>query len=157
MRRTNPQSGSTRCRPSVDSSACIIPSKARSDSSFQTRAFLDPFWVSSWLPLSMAVMGACILGIHLDIPGVVVAEPQLCSNLGHRLALLPVLGRSYLSRHGLPLPIANYVAGKDHFAYRDGGLVTAARTFVSNQQVQHSGDVPFMCLEQLIVAQARVF
>ena len=36
----------------------FIPSKARSDSSFQTRAFLDPFLVSSQLPLSMVVMGA---------------------------------------------------------------------------------------------------
>ena len=58
MRRTNPGSGSTRCRPTADSSACFNPSKARSDLSCQTRDFLDPFLVSSRLPFSMAVMGA---------------------------------------------------------------------------------------------------
>ena len=34
--------------------------------------------------------------------------------------------------------------------------MTAAREFVPNQQVQHSGDVPLMCLQQLIVGHAGV-
>ena len=51
-----------------DSSACFIPSKARSDSSVQTRAFLDPFLVSSRLPLSMVVMGAAYSAYILIYP-----------------------------------------------------------------------------------------
>ena len=50
------------------SSACFIPSKARSDSSFQNRAFLDPFLVSSQLPLSMVVMGAAYSAYILIYP-----------------------------------------------------------------------------------------
>ena len=67
-----------------------------------------------------------------------------------------MLYRCYISSYGLPLPIANYMTSEDHFAYCDGGLVTAARQFVSSQQVQHSGDVCLMCLQQLIVAHAGV-
>ena len=62
------RSGSTRCRPTADGSACFIPSEARSDSSFQTRAFLDPFSVSSRLPLSMVVMGAAYSAYILIYP-----------------------------------------------------------------------------------------
>ena len=58
MCSTNPLSGYTRCRPTADSSACFIPSKGQSDSSFQARSFLEAFLVSYGLPLSMAVMGA---------------------------------------------------------------------------------------------------
>ena len=68
MRKTNPRSGSTRCRPTADSSACFIPSKARSDSAVQTRAFLDPFLVYSRLPLSMVVMGAAYSAYILIYP-----------------------------------------------------------------------------------------
>ena len=39
------------------------------------------------------------------------------------------------------LPIANLVAVKNHLAYDNGGLVTAAREVVLNQEVQHSSDV----------------
>ena len=38
------------------------------------------------------------------------------------------------------LTVPNYVASEDHLAYRNGGLVTAAREFVPNQKVQHSSD-----------------
>ena len=68
MRRTNPWSGSTRCRPTEDSSACFIPSKARSQSSVQTRAFLDPLLVSYRLPLTRAVMGAAYSAYILIYP-----------------------------------------------------------------------------------------
>ena len=68
MCRTNPRFGSRRCRPTADSSACFIPSKGRSDSSFQTRAFLDPYLVSSRLPLSMAVMRAASSAYILIYP-----------------------------------------------------------------------------------------
>ena len=100
--------------------------------------------------------GGCILGIHLDIPRVVVAQPQVCPHLGHRLGLLPVLNCGYHSRYWLPLPIANYVAGRDYIASPDGGILTAVRKFVPNQQLKHSGDVALMCLKQLIIAHAGV-
>ena len=52
----------------TDSSACFNPSKARSDSAVQTRAFLDPVLVSSRLPLSMVVMGAAYSAYILIYP-----------------------------------------------------------------------------------------
>ena len=48
------------------------------------------------------------------------------------------------------------MASEDHPAYRNGGLVTAAREFVPNQEVQHSGDVPLMCLQELLIAHTGV-
>ena len=77
VRRTNAPCGCTRCRPNADSSACLIPSKARLDSSFQTRAFWDLFLFPSRLPFEHGRQRGCILDTHLDIPRVVVAEPQI--------------------------------------------------------------------------------
>ena len=67
-----------------------------------------------------------------------------------------MLNRSHLARYGLSLPVPDYVASEDHLAYRNGGLVTAAREFVPNQKVQHSSDVPLMCLQELLVAHTGV-
>ena len=39
-----------------------------SDSAVQTRAFLDPFLISSRLPLSMVIMGAAYLAYILIYP-----------------------------------------------------------------------------------------
>ena len=62
----------------------------------------------------------------------------------------------HLASHGLWLPNPDYVASEDHLAYRNGGLVTAARELVPNQEGQHSGDVPLMCLQELIIAHTGV-
>ena len=56
--QNEPSVGIHEVQTTADSSPCFIPSKTRSDSGVQTRAFLDPYLVSSRLPLSMVVMGA---------------------------------------------------------------------------------------------------
>ena len=55
--------------PTTDSSTCCIHSRAEWDSSSQISAFLDPFLVSSRLPLTMAVMVAAYSAYILMYPG----------------------------------------------------------------------------------------